>query len=371
MANLIPNPQLVQRQVESATAPPVAAVTLTVGGKPLAFTYTSGASLLRISNRVFAVGPSITSTIVISTDTLVYNGGELEINATPVPFAPLETGTGDAGLAEGTASGQLGRASSTTAAFSSNTAMQSAAPTTRASSASPSSTSIASTSGDSSRSSWLSPGAAAGLAIGCLIAGALIALVTVFFLLRRSKRKDAAARAHESGPDPFTAIRNLNDRYAETKNAAVTTTSPSEHSVLFAPVLARRRTDDSISGAGAAEDVLLQSEAHQLHTKIHAHVRTYYSATKSLQIPEEFFDFSSLGPGSMRIGSAKLAVLLSTLDSRFAAIHFCIAWAVVSRLGLEGGAVEQTLLPVEMAVCLQMLKSQHVNNDEGVLLRSF
>ncbi|KAL8756152.1 MAG: hypothetical protein Q9199_003129 [Rusavskia elegans] len=178
----------------------------------------------------------------------------------------------------------------------------------------------------------ISPGAAAGIGIGCAIAGALIAAAILVFFFRRRRRR-APARSDAIPLNGFGSVEK-------------TVASP-----------------DSISPAGMiernlpqpAEDQALGGEMSRLKTAIKNHVQSYYH-TNSVKGSVDQVALGLIATGNMPLIASTLGSLLSNPVTRMTAIRFCITWTVVSRID-PNCEPSLSFLPPEIASCLRSISS--------------
>ena len=339
------------------SAPTTTAVAIATITGSLKVTYTPGASIVRVGPSTITV-VSGSGFVNIGTHTVRISNEQLIVDATPIPISPdLSQGAGldSTNNDDDSGDGILPSAGQATGITQTPTPGTTQTPAVVSMSTSPDSTStLAASVANSQQTKGLPSGAIAGIAIGCLVAGALLAVVLGFFMLRwRRRRVYRVGYPIPSGPLGDTGERGL---YMDAKPVA----NASEQSTILPTV--------TNNLPPPVEDYHLEREAQQLHQSIHAHVGTFYNYAKILQIPDEFFDFTTLGP-AMAIPSVTLAALLSSLTSRQAALHFCISWTIITKLGGECGA-DTSLLPAELAASLQLLRSNSLAGDEGTSLRN-
>ena len=180
----------------------------------------------------------------------------------------------------------------------------------------------------------LSTGAVAGVAVGCLLAGALIAGLLAFFFFRRKRRsgvRDSEASSigliqREKGP-----IVN-----------AVSVGSGSPITAALENGLPLPLEDRAISG-----------EISKISNLIKNHVQSYYHTTRTSPVMIDYDDLQALG-SDLPIPAGALSTLLGNVGTREIALRFCIAWIVVSRMQLDSPP-HATFLPSEVAQCFQAM----------------
>jgi hypothetical protein len=240
-----------------------------------------------------------TSSTVIKIDSIPSNPTE------PPPITPSPTGTGP---------------EPTTASINTATSLPSQT-------ISPSFTSSPPTPGSSS----LKGGAVAGVAIGCLIAGGLIAGLLVWFLLGR-RRKAANARHHES-----SAVTLINrEKGASAQVTSVASASPISQAMENG--LPQPLEDKAISG-----------EVSKISNAIKNHVQSFYHNGRVSPGLLDLDDLQGLG-NNLPMSTGTLSTLLGNSDTREIALRFCIAWVAVSRMQLQAHP-STTFLPPEVAAC--------------------
>jgi hypothetical protein len=184
----------------------------------------------------------------------------------------------------------------------------------------------------------VSGGAVAGVAIGCLIAGAVIALIAGFFLYRRQSRRHPAAY-HQSHL-PYDS---------ETKSGAAVTST--------AVPAAGRNTDSLLPQP--VEDAAITKELSKIRDNIKNHVQTYYQ----FQPVSGGIVNSELAALATATGldTTVITAMLVTPSMRGDIMRLFIAWSVLSRC--EEGR-QPTLLPLELVAMLEAL-SKNKGRDNG------
>ena len=191
----------------------------------------------------------------------------------------------------------------------------------------------------SAAASSISKGAAAGIGIGCAIAGALIAAcVVIIFMRRRERRRRPRRRTYSLQQKPTTA-------------AHTDDTGP-KHGVFAA-------AEQSLPQP--LEDAAIGGEMSKLQTLIKNYVQSYYH-TLPVKKGEGSPDLSVLGQ-KLSISVVSLESMLQSPKTRIAAIRYCIAWAIFSRIGL-GGVVNASLLPAEVLDCLRSVWNDAAGSGE-------
>jgi hypothetical protein len=179
--------------------------------------------------------------------------------------------------------------------------------------------------------SGIKAGAVAGVAIGCLIAGALIAGLLVWFLVGR-RRKAASAQYHES-----SAVTLINrEKGANAQVTSVASGSPIPKAIENG--LPQPLEDQAISG-----------EVSKISNAIKNHVQSFYHNGKVSPGLLDLDDLQGLG-SNLPMSTGTLSTLLGNSDTREIALRFCIAWVAVSRMQLEAHP-STTFLPPEVTEC--------------------
>jgi hypothetical protein len=183
--------------------------------------------------------------------------------------------------------------------------------------ATPSSTSAAYQKGDG-----ISGGAAAGIAIGCFIAGAIIAIVAAFLMYRRRNHKRAAAYHHSDVPYE-----------SESKSGATAFATP-------VPT-GNKRIENFLPQP--VEDAALTKELSKIRDNIKNHVQSYYhfQPVQHEILDSELASFAT----STSLKNTAATGMLADISTRADAIRSFIAWALLSRC--EVGK-QPTLLPSEV-----------------------
>lgn len=178
-----------------------------------------------------------------------------------------------------------------------------------------------------STSNSIGPGAAAGIGIGCAIAGALIAAAILALLFRRRRRR-SPARSDVIPLNGYTS--------AEKSVASPQSSSPAG--------LIERNLPQPV------EDQALGGEMSRLRTSIKNHVQSYYH-TNSIGRAVDSAALGLVAAGNMPLIASTLGTLLSNPATRLTAIRFCIAWVAVSRIE-QNCEPNSSFLPPEIANCL-------------------
>lgn len=180
----------------------------------------------------------------------------------------------------------------------------------------------------------VSRGAAAGIAIGCLVGGALLAGLLVWFCLRKSRQKRA-------------------DRHQEASSVALIHGEKG-----LAPKPLSLGSGSPVSNVGESglpqplEDKAISGEVSKISNSIKNHVQSFYYNGRISPGLLDLDDLQALGD-DLPISTGTLSTLLGNSDTREIALRFCIAWVVVTRMQLRSGI--NTLLPREVADCFQSM----------------
>ncbi|KAH7135445.1 hypothetical protein B0J11DRAFT_611380 [Dendryphion nanum] len=196
-------------------------------------------------------------------------------------------------------------------------------------------TTIAKPTGPVSQSNGLSSGAAAGVAIGCLLAGALIAGALLWFFCIRSRKRSGTRDAEASS---IALIRN--EKGPSAKATSLGSGSPISRTLENG--LPQPLEDGAISG-----------EISKISNLIKNHVQSFYHHSRVSPGLLDIDDLQALGK-SLPISTGTLSTLLGNSDTREVALRFSIAWVVISRIHTSGDA-NSTFLPPEVATCLQSI----------------
>ncbi|KAF2106558.1 hypothetical protein BDV96DRAFT_330258 [Lophiotrema nucula] len=187
----------------------------------------------------------------------------------------------------------------------------------------------------------LSNGAVAGVAIGCLLVGALLAGFLVWFCLGRYKRKQHA-RDHEGSALAFLP---------REKTAAVVKAQSVESGSPISKVLDNALPQPS-------EDKAISGEIAKLESSVKNHVQSYYHNRSISPGLLDLDDLHALG-NNLPISTGTLSTLLGHPETRDIALRFVIAWVMISRMELYSDP-DTTFLPPEIARCFQT-----VSNSDG------
>ncbi|KAF2805767.1 uncharacterized protein BDZ99DRAFT_466681 [Mytilinidion resinicola] len=202
------------------------------------------------------------------------------------------------------------------------------------------------------KSSGITGGAAAGIAIGCLIAGAAIAALVFFFLFKRyKKRQQAQSAAYNNHLGPY--------------NGAAAATS-AEKSVPIATATAVSQIDALLPQP--AEDDAITGELSRLRDKIKNHALTFYhtAAVDPVMVDESEFQDVARVTG---IRSMTLCDMLLNPQTRIATIRLFLSYAILSRCGGQGGA-GASLLPPEVGLFADTLAGTDGSNAGQLALKS-
>jgi hypothetical protein len=179
------------------------------------------------------------------------------------------------------------------------------------------------TSGAASHKNGLAGGPVAGIAIGSLLAGVLIAGIVFFFLLRRQKRRQYASRAVSHLP-PTNYTSGL-----EKGPVVVASAVPSGIDNL----LPQPESDDTITG-----------EVSKIRDNIKNHIRTYcHSGPLAGGINEAALHNLASAAG---VSSSALVAALSNPSRRQETLRLVFAWVILSK-----AATMQIFCPWRLLSC--------------------
>lgn len=189
----------------------------------------------------------------------------------------------------------------------------------------------------------LSDRAAAGIAIGCLIAGALIAALASFLLFSRGKKRNAAQAGHYE-PTVHADEHDL-------KHPAKVTSAPMRAigaAAIIENNLPQPKEDNTISG-----------DLSRIKSRIEGHVDSYYhtAGANSQTIAQALS--AALGTG-FPVSMVKLQELLSDPRKRLAVFRAAIAWIIVSRIDFSSGP-DTTFLPRHVADVIRDLSASRMD----------
>ncbi|KAI4122381.1 MAG: hypothetical protein LQ338_005854 [Usnochroma carphineum] len=173
----------------------------------------------------------------------------------------------------------------------------------------------------------VSPGAAAGIGVGCAVAGALIAAAIVALLFWRRRRR-RPARSDVIALNGFGSVEK-----------SVASPDPSSPEGAIERNLPQ-----------PAEDQALGGEMSRLRTSIKNHVQSYYH-TNGVRGSVDQAALGIVAAGNMPLIASTLGSLLSNPSTRITAIRFCIAWVAISRIDYNCEP-SRSFLPPEIASCL-------------------
>jgi hypothetical protein len=192
-------------------------------------------------------------------------------------------------------------------------------------------------------SKGLSSGTVAGTAVGCFIAGAIIATLVLWLCWGRRNRSPRV-QDHEVSS---VALIPQEKSFHATTTPLGRGTSPASPVSGFLPL--------------PLEDKAITGEVSKISNSIKNHVQSYYQMGRISPGLIDLDDIQALGNGQS-ISAGTLSTLLSNPATREIALRFCIAWAVCSRI-LPGGDSRTSLLPVEIAGCYQNAASENSSSS--------
>ncbi|ORY19168.1 hypothetical protein BCR34DRAFT_595610 [Clohesyomyces aquaticus] len=198
------------------------------------------------------------------------------------------------------------------------------------------------------RASGISGGQVAGVVIGCLIAGALIAGFLGWFLIGRS-RKQKMGQDHEGTTLAFLP----HAKGPPTKVHSVESGSPVFQ--IMDGGLPQPLEDQAITGDMSKLSILIKN-----------HVQSFYHTGRVSPGLLDLDDLQALGD-DLPLSTGTLSTLIGNSNTREIALRFCIAWVLVSRMQSGGGA-GNTFLPPEIARCLQVISSKQGSRDHAALI---
>jgi hypothetical protein len=178
-------------------------------------------------------------------------------------------------------------------------------------------------------------GAAAGIAVGCFLAGALIAGLVAWFFI---KRKSPAGGVRDSEASTIALMHREKGLTAKT----VSVSSGSPIALALENGLPQPLEDKAISG-----------EISKISNLIKNHIQSYYHNRAVSPGMIDYDDLQALGEG-LPISVGTLSTLLNNNATREIALRFCLAWVVTSRIQLNESS-NTTFLPPEVAKCMQSM----------------
>lgn len=176
------------------------------------------------------------------------------------------------------------------------------------------------------KSSGVSPGAVAGVAIACLIAGAVIAGIVVFLIFKKRNKRQAGTQYQHHSHTPYALEPSISE-----KAPASTTTAVSSNidNLLPQPV----------------EDDAITKELSRIRDNVKNHVRTYYHQDAVIVSDVKESGLVPLASATGTNVSALVNGLLSP-STRGEIIRLFIAWATLTRCS---GERHTSLLPDDIA----------------------
>lgn len=299
------------------------------------------------------------STVVISFPTVTSGadaaGGKLEYwpldtNGSPAAsHATVSVQTQSAGTSTSNTPGpSSSNSSESSSSYSINTSQPGSAASTNTVATSSVSSSALSTSSSSAHSQGIRPAAAAGVGVGCLLAGALIAGMITWFCM---KRRNPASGGRDSEASTVALMHREKGPMAKTTSIS----SGSRINSALENGLPLPLEDKAISG-----------EISKISNLIKNHVQSYYHSRSVNPGMIDHDDLEALGD-NIPVSVGTLSTLLHGLATREVALRFCIAWVITSRIRLDD-ASNTTFLPPEIARSIQ---SMNLNVDKGARGKSF
>jgi hypothetical protein len=184
-------------------------------------------------------------------------------------------------------------------------------------------------------SNGLSGGPVAGVAIGCLIAGAIIAsLILFFFVIRKNRRRGQHAYAG-------------NNAYAPPPHAekgAVATGMISIPQDSSAAVIEHYLPPPT-------EDEQLKNEVSRLKDKINGHVQSYYHSRSGTNDQAAASALVEVLGAQSQLPAERIPKLLADPATRASVLRYAVAWIIISRIGLECDA-NTCFLPWQLVSCV-------------------
>ncbi|KAF2746173.1 hypothetical protein M011DRAFT_478552 [Sporormia fimetaria CBS 119925] len=204
--------------------------------------------------------------------------------------------------------------------------------------------------GKSASGNSLATGAVAGVAIGCLIGGALIAGLAVWFCLGRARR----ARRRPDSEATSMALMASHEKAPAVKTVSLGSSKPMSGNLNA--VLPQPLEDKAVSDGFASIGLAIKN-----------HVQSYYHASRVSPGLLDLDDLQKLGR-NLPISIGTLSTLLANPETREVALRFSLAWLLVSRMGLSASS-ETTLLPLEISLCSQaMVSAERTSRSHSMLL---
>ncbi|KAJ4293691.1 hypothetical protein N0V90_008975 [Kalmusia sp. IMI 367209] len=186
-----------------------------------------------------------------------------------------------------------------------------------------------------SKSNGLSGGAVAGVAIGCLLAGALVAGLIAWFCLKRRKPTSGVRDSEAS-----TIALMHREKGAMAKTVSVTSGSPITSALENG--LPQPLEDKAISG-----------EISKISNLIKNHVQSYYHTRAVSAGMIDFDDLHALGE-NLPVSVETLSTLLKNSATREIALRFCLARVVTSCIQLKSSP-KTSFLPPEVSQSIQSM----------------
>jgi hypothetical protein len=199
----------------------------------------------------------------------------------------------------------------------------------------------------SNKSKGLAGGAVAGIAIGMLLAGAVLAGIVFFILLRRQKRRQVTSSANYSRQHAAYTEHNVRPEKGATMVAA---TTGSIDSLLPQPV-----EDDAITG-----------DLSKIRDNIKNHVRTYYHSgpISAVGVNETVIRDVAAMTGS---SATALVNLLSDPSKRDSALRSIVAAVILTKCT---GERSPSLLPIEVAALTTSVAANNNSECKFLLLKN-
>jgi len=185
-------------------------------------------------------------------------------------------------------------------------------------------------------SGGVTSGAAAGIAIGCLVAGALIA--GLVFWCCWVKRRTSRARDYEARGSTLVPQEKGFATKARALGSGSAASSPMSDTLPM-----------------PLEDKAITGEISKISSSIKNHVQSYYHADRVNAALLDLDDIQALGY-DLPVSAGMISTLLGNSATREIALRFCIAWVVCSRI-LPGTDSRTSLLPLEVAKCSEKIAS--------------
>jgi hypothetical protein len=203
-----------------------------------------------------------------------------------------------------------------------------------------------------SKAKTTDPGPIAGAAVGCFVAGAIIASLAWLFLFKRRGRKRFNGNDVYDTPPPHGS----NGAYGK-KATTVTISLPEDSAAAI--------VENNMQQP--AEDKTITGDLSRLKNKIDGHIQYFYGSNPAndqlaVQALQQLLNGSP-------IPTTGLGALLSNPRSRPAVLRAALAWIMISRIDLQGDEKASLLPPAVAQIVHNLPQTKLDQNGKYIVAR--